>query len=139
MTDSRDELIEAAVAEGQPIERQYLGVWGWHRISQADAVAALGNGMHRWLRVVPTLVVAGVDVTADRMSVVIHGDGTGVALPPVAPGLRTAPGRVAPTQQATPHVGTPAPARHAGNSTPVLAPVAGAQKSEQVGERGASK
>lgn len=38
-----------------------------------------------------------------------------------------------------PLVGTPGVGRHGGNSTPVLAPVARAQKSERVGERGASK
>jgi hypothetical protein len=66
--------------------------------------------------------------------------GVMVAVPnPLYLGGRVARGRVADAQQAHPHVGTPAPASHAGNSAPVLAPVAGSRKSERVGERGASK
>ena len=88
---------------------------------------------------IDAICVAGVDVMADRMSVTIYGGGSGQALPPVAPGLRTSQGRVAVPQQATPPMGPPAAERHGGNSTPVLAPVAGVEKSERVGERGCAK
>jgi len=88
---------------------------------------------------IDAICVAGVDVMSDRMSVTIYGNGGGQALPPVAPGLRTSLGRVAAPQQATPPMGPPAAGSHGGNSTPVLAPVAGVEKSEQVGERGRAK
>jgi len=83
--------------------------------------------------------IGGVDVTADRMCVTIYGDGSGRALPLLVQRLRTSLGRVARAQQATPPMGPPAAASHGGNSTPVLAPVAGVEKSERVGERGCAK
>jgi hypothetical protein len=69
----------------------------------------------------------------------IHGNGSGVALPLAAPGLRTASGRVASPQQATPLVGTPGVSGHAGNSTRAGANVRGSQKSERSGERALSE
>lgn len=51
----------------------------------------------------------------------------------------TASGRVVPAPQGTPPVGTPGVGAHGGNSTPDRAPVAGLEKSEQAGERGAAK
>ena len=84
---------------------------------------------------IDAICVAGVDVMADRMSVTIYGDGSGQALPPVAPVLRTSPGRVASPQQATPPMGPPAVGSHGGNSAPAAASVRGLQKSERSGER----
>lgn len=91
-----------------------------------------------WLRTAEAMVEAKGLYTSPTVARRVAGVMVAVSNP-LYLGGRTARGHVAGAQQAHPHVGTPAPAGHAGNSTPVLAPVAGSQKSERVGERGASK
>lgn len=91
-----------------------------------------------WLNMADAMVQAKALYTSQSVA---HrtADGVVVVPNPHYLGGRTGLGRVAGAQQATPPMGPPAVGSRGGNSAPVLAPVAGLQKSEQVGERGCAK
>jgi hypothetical protein len=91
-----------------------------------------------WLNMADAMVQAKALYTSQSVA---HrtADGVVVVPNPHYLGGRTSLGRVAGTQQATPPMGPPAVGSRGGNSAPVLAPVAGVEKSERVGERGRAK
>lgn len=102
------------------------------------------------MKAIEGLMVQGVDVGADRLSCVV-GVLAGQRLTPFSCTrvvIESLPGRTDPLGGAwmdptradpTPPVGTPGPFPLGGNSTPVLAPVAGVWKSERIGERRGQK